>query len=53
MSLSRCLKHEIAARDNRIGFTTPTGRDEDYLCLVSDLAESLRAIDNGPAIFNT
>jgi hypothetical protein len=28
-------------------------RDEDYLCLVSDLAESLRAIDNGPTIFNT
>jgi hypothetical protein len=27
--------------------------DEDYLGLISDLAESLRAMDNGPAIFNT
>ncbi len=28
-------------------------RDEDYLCLVSERAESLRAMDNGPTIFNT
>jgi hypothetical protein len=34
-------------------FHYPNGRDEDYLCLVSELVESLRAMDNGPAIFNT
>jgi hypothetical protein len=28
-------------------------RDEDYLCFASELAESLRAMDNGPVIFNT
>jgi len=28
-------------------------RDEDYLGFASELAESLRAMDNGPVIFNT
>jgi hypothetical protein len=28
-------------------------RDESYLCFASELAESLRAMDNGPVIFNT
>ncbi len=52
-ALSRYLKRKIAARSQSGTFHYPNGREEDYLCLVSELTESLGAMDNGPAIFNT